>query len=95
MQGLTTRFSRPPAPARGLISREGLGIPPRPSSFTQSFSSCLGDARHDLGEEVGDGYTVEKYSGERCETGIAVGWQMSNSIKSLPDVRSRYNFGSS
>lgn len=30
MQGLTTRFERPPAPAQDLITREILGIPPRP-----------------------------------------------------------------
>lgn len=42
MQGLTTRFGRPASPKPGLVSREILGIPPRPSSTSDDQRAACG-----------------------------------------------------
>ena len=42
MKGLTTWFTRPPPPKPGLVSRESLGIPPRPVSPPGSAPPAFG-----------------------------------------------------
>lgn len=60
MKGLTTRFTRPPPPKSGLVSRESLGIPPRPLSPPGSAPPAFGldtetastSSRNDLPEDL-------------------------------------------
>lgn len=63
MKGLTTRFTRPPPPKPGLVSREILGIPPHPLSPLGSARPAFGldtgaastSSRNGLAEELANG----------------------------------------
>lgn len=74
MQGLTTRFNRPPAPARGLVTRERLGIPPRHPLSKQPCTCCSGDTSATMDTRTAHTCNVGDVSGENLWDSIEDWW---------------------